>query len=138
MRSAVTSWPPTIEIVLRVRGIDHVVWNVSDARRSLAWWCDLLGAEPVRVAEWEAGEAPFPSVRLDERTIIDLFELDRTGTNVDHVCVVVEDADLESVAASGVFEVLGPPLPLFGALGIGTGLYVKDPDGNTVELRTYP
>ena len=138
LRSAVTSWPPTIEIVLRVRGIDHVVWNVSDARRSLAWWCDLLGAEPVRVAEWEAGEAPFPSVRLDERTIIDLFELDRTGTNVDHVCVVVEDADLESVAASGVFEVLGPPLPLFGALGIGTGLYVKDPDGNTVELRTYP
>ena len=44
----------------------------------------------------------------------------------------------DSRQGAGQFEVLGPPLPLFGALGIGTGLYVKDPDGNTVELRTYP
>jgi catechol 2,3-dioxygenase-like lactoylglutathione lyase family enzyme len=124
--------------VLRVRGVDHLVMNVSDARRSVAWWRDLLGAEPLRVTEWEAGEVAFPSVRLDESTIVDLFELDRTGTNVDHVCVVVEGADLEDVAASGDFEVLGPPRQLFGARGIGTGLYVKDPDGNTVELRTYP
>ena len=29
-------------------------------------------------------------------------------------------------------------MQLFGARGTGTGLYVKDPDGNTVELRTYP
>lgn len=124
--------------VLRVRGVDHLVMNVSDARRSVAWWRDLLGAEPLRVAAWEAGEVAFPSVRLDESTIVDLFELDRTGTNVDHVCVVVEGADLEEVAVSGAFEVLGPPMQLFGARGIGTGLYVKDPDGNTVELRTYP
>jgi catechol 2,3-dioxygenase-like lactoylglutathione lyase family enzyme len=124
--------------VLRVRGVDHLVMNVSDARRSVAWWRDLLGAEPLRVTEWEAGEVAFPSVRLDESTIVDLFELDRTGTNVDHVCVVVEGADLHEVAASGAFEVLGPPMQLFGARGIGTGLYVKDPDGNTVELRTYP
>lgn len=124
--------------MLRARGIDHIVLNVSDARRSVAWWCERLGAEPVRVAEWEAGEAPFPSVRLAPGTIIDLFELERTGTNVDHVCVVVEGADLHEVADSGAFEVRGPPMPLFGALGIGTGLYVKDPDGNTVELRTYP
>ena len=124
--------------VLKARGIDHVVLNVSDARRSLAWWEELLGGEPLRVEQWEAGEVPFPSVRLNEGTIVDLFELVRTGTNVDHVCVVVEGADLDEVAASGTFDVLGPPRQLFGARGIGTGLYVKDPDGNTVELRTYP
>jgi len=124
--------------VLRVRGIDHIVLNVADARRSLAWWCDRLGAEPVRVEEWEAGEAPFPSVRLDAATIVDLFERERSGTNVDHVCVVVEGPDLTTVAESGEFDVLGPPMALFGARSIGTGLYVRDPDGNTVELRTYP
>jgi catechol 2,3-dioxygenase-like lactoylglutathione lyase family enzyme len=124
--------------VLRARGIDHVVLNVSDPRRSLAWWRDLLGAELLRVDEWEAGEVLFPSVRLDEATIIDLLEGERSGVNVDHVCVVVDGADLEEVAASGAFEVLGPPMQLFGARGTGTGLYVKDPDGNTVELRTYP
>jgi catechol 2,3-dioxygenase-like lactoylglutathione lyase family enzyme len=112
--------------------------NVSDARRSVAWWRDLLGAEPERFEEWEAGEVLFVSVRLNDDTIIDLFEVERTGTNVDHVCVVVEAADLEAVAAGGEFEVTGPPMQLFGARGTGTGLYVKDPDGNTVELRTYP
>lgn len=124
--------------MLRARGIDHIVVNVSDARRTVAWWCDLLGAEPERVAEWEAGEVLFPSVRLAPDTIIDLLEQERTGANVDHVCVVVEGADLEQVAASGTFDVLGPPAQLFGARGTGTALYVRDPDGNTVELRTYP
>jgi len=124
--------------VLRATGIDHIVVNVSDAARSVAWWQQILGAEPERLAEWEAGEVLFPSVRLNETTIIDLLEGERTGTNVDHVCVVVEGADLDVVAASSEFEVLGPPAQLFGARGTGTALYVKDPDGNTVELRTYP
>jgi catechol 2,3-dioxygenase-like lactoylglutathione lyase family enzyme len=128
----------SIGLVLRARGIDHIVVNVSDAARSVAWWQRLLGAEPVRLTEWEAGEVLFPSVRLNDATIIDLFEVERTGTNVDHVCIVVEGADLAEVADSGDFEVLGPPAQLFGARGTGTGLYVKDPDGNTVELRTYP
>ena len=123
---------------LRVTGIDHVVVNVSDARASLRWWVDLLGAEPLRLAEWEAGEVPFVSVRIDATTIVDLFERPRDGVNVDHLCVTVEGADLADVARSGVFEVLGPPAPLYGARGMGTGLYVRDPDGNRVELRTYP
>jgi len=124
--------------VLRVRGLDHIVLNVTDARRSLAWWTEMLGAEPVRVEEWSAGEAPFPSVRLDEGTIIDLFEVDRSGVNVDHVCVVVDGMNLDEVATSGAFDVVRGPAQLFGARGTGTGLYVRDPDGNTVELRTYP
>jgi catechol 2,3-dioxygenase-like lactoylglutathione lyase family enzyme len=123
---------------LRVTGIDHVACNVRDARASLAWWVDLLGASPVRVAEWEAGEVPFVSVRLDDTTILDLVEKRRDGVNVDHLCVTVEGADLHEVASSGAFDVLGPPRPLYGARGTGTGLYVRDPDGNTVELRTYP
>lgn len=124
--------------MLRVTGLDHVVLNVADARRSLAWWQGLLGAEPVRLAEWEAGEAPFLSVRLDDATIIDLLETERSGVNADHVCVVVEGADLTDVADSGEFDVVVPPRRLFGARGWGTGLYVRDPDGNVVELRTYP
>ncbi len=30
------------------------------------------------------------------------------------------------------------PAQLFGARGVGTGLYIRDPDGNRIELRTYP
>ena len=70
-------------------------------------------------------------------TIVDLFEGDRSGVNVDHVCLVVETVDLDEVAASGEFDVVAGPSELFGARGIGTGLYVRDPDGNVIELRHY-
>lgn len=123
--------------MLRVTGLDHVVLNVADARRSVDWWCDLLGAEPLRVDEWRAGDAPFPSVRLDATTIIDLVEAERSGVNVDHLCVVVEGEGLASASASGRFDVVRPPARVFGAQGWGTGLYVRDPDGNVVELRQY-
>ena len=124
---------------MRVVGLDHVVVNCRDVESSLRWYSEELGLEPVRAAEWRAGEAPFPSVRVDDGTIIDLLASPRTGVNVDHVCLVVEPIDLEAAARSGRFDVVGdgPIGGLFGARGLATSLYVRDPDGNTVELRSY-
>ena len=87
--------------------------------------------------EWRRGEILFPSVRVDGSTIIDLLAAPRTGENADHLCLVVEPVDLEAEKASGRFEVVDGPATRFGARGNGTSLYVKDPDGNTVELRHY-
>ena len=98
----------------------------------------LLGLEVVRLDEWRRGEVPFVSVRISEGTIIDLFARDRSGENVDHVALRVIDADLDEIASSGRFDVVRGPLELFGALGQGHGVYVRDPDGNEIELRTYP
>jgi catechol 2,3-dioxygenase-like lactoylglutathione lyase family enzyme len=123
--------------MVKATGVDHYVLNVSDARASVAWYRDHLGLEPVRLEEWEAGEALFVSMRINEGTIIDLLEAERDGSNVDHVCLVVEAVDLDAVAASGEFDVVAGPSELFGARGLGTGLYVRDPDGNVVELRDY-
>jgi hypothetical protein len=89
------------------------------------------------LAEWRAGEVLFPSLRLSETTIIDVLAGERSGTNVDHFAVVVTDADLDQLASSGVFDVVAGPADLWGARGLGRGLYVHDPDGNVVELRTY-
>ena len=122
---------------LHVVGLDHVVLNVADVERSLAFYCGELGLAPERVEEWRRGEIFFPSVRVDAHTIIDLLAVPRTGENADHVCLVVEPVDLEAVKASGRFEVVDGPATRFGARGNGTSLYVKDPDGNTVELRYY-
>jgi catechol 2,3-dioxygenase-like lactoylglutathione lyase family enzyme len=122
---------------LRITGLDHVVLNVADVERSLAFYRDELGLEPVRVDEWRRGEAPFPSVRVDAGTILDLLAVPRTGVNADHLCLVVEPVDLAAVRANGRFVVLDGPATRFGARGNGTSLYVEDPDGNTVELRHY-
>jgi catechol 2,3-dioxygenase-like lactoylglutathione lyase family enzyme len=122
---------------MRVTEIDHVVFNVRDAEASVAWWRDTLGLEPVRLEEWRRGEVPFVSVRVSAGTILDLFVTERSGENVDHVAIQVADVDLEELAASGLFDVVRGPIDVFGARGQGRGLYVRDPDGNLIELRTY-
>ena len=122
---------------VQVLGFDHLVLNVSDAERSLAFYCDELGLAPVRVEEWRRREVFFPSVRVDASCIIDLVELPRTGDNADHFCLVVDGVDFDALKESGRFEVVDGPDRRFGARGDGTSLYIRDPDGNTVELRSY-
>ena len=122
---------------MNVREMDHIVLNVGDVERSLAWYTELLGLTPERVDEWRAGTAPFPSVRVHEGCIIDLFAVERTGENLNHLCLVVDPADVDEVAGSGRFQVLDGPGTRWGARGDGRSVYVADPDGNTVELRSY-
>ena len=121
----------------RVTGLDHVVIVTPDVERSLFWYCETLGLAGERVEEWRAGEVLFPSVRVSAETIIDLLRGERSGVNVDHLCLVVEPQDLAALAASGRFDVVDGPAPRFGARGMGTSLYVRDPDGNLIELRYY-
>ena len=123
---------------ITVTGLDHLVLDVADVERSLAFYVDQLGLTPMRVDEWRRGEILFPSVRIDATTIIDLLAGAPTGENVNHFCLVVDPVDLEALAASGRFEVVDGPGIRFGAQGNATSLYVRDPDGNTVELRHYP
>ncbi|WP_030371904.1 VOC family protein [Streptomyces rimosus] len=123
---------------MRVIAFDHLVLNVADAERALDFYCGPLGLEPVRVEEWRAGKVPFPSVRVSPTTIIDLLEGDRGESNVDHICLVVEPLDWQEVIDSGVLTVVDGPGQRFGARGNAQSVYVRDPDGNTVELRWYP
>jgi catechol 2,3-dioxygenase-like lactoylglutathione lyase family enzyme len=122
---------------VRPTAADHLVLLSADPERLLRWYCDELGLTGERVEQWRRGEVPFVSVRVSPTFLIDIAEGERTGTNVDHVALVVEDVDLDELAASGRFEVDMGPADLFGARGVGRGLYVRDPDGNRVELRTY-
>ncbi|MBF8186622.1 VOC family protein [Nonomuraea sp. K274] len=123
---------------MRVKAFDHLVLNVRDVERALEFYSETLGLEQERVPEWRAGKAPFPSVRVNESTIIDLVNRPRGESNVDHICLVVDPVDWQKVIDSGVFTVLEGPVRRFGARGDAQSVYVQDPDGNTVELRWYP
>ena len=124
---------------MHVTGFDHVVLAVADVERSLAWYRGVLGLEGSRVEEWRRGEAPFPSVRVSEATIIDLIpKTGPEGHNMDHLCLVVAAGDLVAWADHAGQEIIDGPGPRFGARGVATSIYIRDPDGNTVELRHYP
>jgi catechol 2,3-dioxygenase-like lactoylglutathione lyase family enzyme len=126
-----------------VTGFDHLVLLVADVERSVAWYVDELGLAPERLDEWRRGEVPFPSVRISPTAVIDVVARGADGApaarsgNVDHFCLVVDD-DVHALAASGRLDVLTGPVPRWGAQGDATSIYVRDPDGNIVELRAYP
>lgn len=124
---------------MAVTGLDHIVLVVADVERSLAWYIGELGLRPERVEEWRAGQVFFPSVRVDAGTVIDIVpgEVGPGRGNVDHFCLVVDD-DVEALASSDRFEVVDGPGTRWGARGEAISLYVRDPDGNLVELRRYP
>lgn len=114
--------------------------------RSLAWYCETLGLAGERVEKWRAGEVPFPSVRVTDATIIDLFAATpppirlppEVRGNMDHFCLVMTPGDWEAMVASGAPPAERGPSKVFGALGMGMSIYTRDPDGNLVELRCYP
>ena len=139
--SAVTSSP-----LVKITELDHIVLRVQDVERSLRFYTDVLGLQPERVAQWQAGEVRFPSVRLNADTIIDLFAGDQeplgreAPRNLDHFCMVIEPTDMEALKAGfqeiGV-DIQAGPGKRWGSHGDGISLYIYDPDNNVVELRHY-
>ena len=121
-----------------IEDLDHIVLIVRDVERSVAWYRDKLGLEPARLDEFRRGETPFASMRINATTVIDLLPGEPAGKNVDHVALVVDpDVDLEALVTSGAFDVRAGPMRIWGARGYGLGLYVADPDGHVVELKSY-
>ena len=141
-----TQTQTAIKSLVKITEPDHIVLRVKDVEVSMQFYTETLGLKPERVEQWRAGEVRFPSVRLNDDTIIDLFASDqesigRDGVkNQDHFCMVIEPTDMDELKAK--FEALGVgiqagPGKRWGSHGDGISLYVYDPDDNVVELRHY-
>ncbi len=132
---------------IRIRGLDHVVLRVADMDRAIAFYRDVLGCHEERridaigLVQMRAGSA-----------LVDLLDahgaLGRQGgppagesaRNMDHFCVRIEgfdEAELrQHLEAHGVEP--GDVGPRYGADGTGPSMYIRDPDGNVVELKGDP
>jgi catechol 2,3-dioxygenase-like lactoylglutathione lyase family enzyme len=130
--------------MLKISALDHIVLNVADVERSLAFYSDTLGLPAERVEAWRRGELRFPSVRVNEATIVDLVKATERAAegalNLAHFCLVTDAADLAAVAkeleSAGVPIERGPGMRS-GARGDALSIYFRDPDNNLIELRTY-
>ena len=122
---------------MRITGPDHLVLVSPDPERLVDWYVRELGLVAERLEEWRRGEVFFVSLRVSPSFLIDVLPGDRSGVNMDHIALVVDGVDLDALAASGRFEIEMGPADLFGAQGTGRGVYLRDPDGNRVELRSY-
>src|ERR1043166_7228127 len=115
--------------------MDHIVIRCKDVERQLEFYSEILGLEPYRVEEFRSGKVMFPSVRVNEGMIIDLFPRPNEEPvgdgprNLDHYCLTIEPTDLRKLAADlrelGV-TVEGDAKLRSGARGDGYSIYVRD------------
>ncbi len=135
--------------------IDHVVLWVDSPKNSLDFFVDVVGVRPVRAQEFEEGTAPFPSVRLNDTTILDLmgrnmlsFVQELTGGGrgsggraINHICLSMNAADYSALTDRLVaqrVELTPESKQSFGAQGLAErSEYFRDPDGNVIEIRHY-
>jgi len=127
-----------------ILGLDHVVLRVTDLDRARNFYCDVLGCR-VEVFQKKVG---LLQLRAGD-SLIDLVPVDgqlgrmggaapgSEGRNMDHFCLRVKPFDAAAImahlGAHGVDP--GKVEQRYGAEGMGPSIYLRDPDGNVVELK---
>jgi len=134
--------------------IDHVVLWVDSPRNSLSFFVDVVGLRPVRAQDFEDGTAPFPSVRLNDLTILDLMDKSTVslvqdftgggnsgGRPINHICLSMNAAEYSALAARLLaqnVDLIAGGERSFGAQGLAErSEYFHDLDGNVIEIRHY-
>lgn len=118
-------------------GVDHIVLEVKDVERSLAFYCGILGLSEERADLFRQGRVPFASARANG-SLVDLFPADNPDAGPPHFCLAFQepiDAIVQELASHGI--PVDPPQARYGAQGTGDSVYGQDPDGHTVEIRSY-
>ena len=131
--------------MIKVRMIDHIVLRTENLEAMLHFYTRVLGCPVERRLPASVG---LTQLRAG-LSLIDLVDFDSelgraggpppsgTEKNVDHFCLQIEPIGEQELRAwleangveAGDFQVR------YGAEAFGSSVYVRDPDGNIVELR---
>jgi glyoxylase I family protein len=147
----------------RILAADHTGITVSNLERSLAFWRDVLGFEPSHTAHQTAemaseitgvagAEIKLAVVKAPGGHKIELLEylappgrkrhadLQPCDVGAAHVALIVDNLDtiLSAINASG-WKAAGEPQTLRSGPNAGKRVvYVRDPDGTTIEFMERP
>ena len=132
---------------MAITGLDHVVIRVKDVPNMIAFYRDILGCAEERMKD----DIGLYQLRAGS-ALIDLVDVEGTlgkmggaapgaeAHNMDHFCVRVEPFNEDTIRAHlkthGIDA--GEVSMRYGAEGTGPSFYIRDPEGNTVELKGPP
>ncbi len=113
---------------MRIESLDHLVLTVRDLDATVAFY-ELLGMRHVEFDEGRHALA-FGSQKLNLHVAGHEFEpkADVPTPGSADLCFLVDELDVEGL------DVLEGPVERTGATGTIRSVYVRDPDGNLVEL----
>lgn len=129
---------------INITHIDHVVIRVRDLPAMVNFYCEVLGCR----LERGPGELGLAQLRAGQ-SLIDLLDVnselgrqagappDHGAPNMDHVCLQLRPWDAEAVQSQLRLHRVDfdEPVRRYGSSGMGLSIYLRDPEGNTVELK---
>lgn len=132
--------------MIKVVGIDHIVIRARNAAKMIEFYAGILGCAIERDVSAEIGLIQLRA----GRALIDIVAVDsvlgqkggaapgEAGNNMDHFCLQIEK--IEETKLTDYLEAHDVSFSDFerryGAEGYGRSIYIKDPEGNVVELRS--
>ncbi len=132
--------------MFEIAGIDHIVLRTTQLSAMMHFYCDVLGCSIERETSKELG---LTQLRVGD-SLIDLVVVDSqlgalgggaptlTENNLDHFCLQlkpISESEIKKHLLSHGISVEDFS-KRYGAQGFGPSLYIKDPEGNTVELKS--
>ena len=127
-------------------GFDHVAITVADVDATIDWYRRVLGAEPLHLDLWRAGQLPIALLQIGASRLSVHPAARPAAPHADtptpgsaDLCFRFDGPVAEILAmldAAGVPVVEGPvPRPASSGEP-GASIYFRDPDGNLLELLT--
>jgi len=125
---------------MRVKAIDHIVLTVASIEKAVAFYRNVLGMEHETFGPDNRSALKFGDQKINLHEVGNEFEprAVRPWPGSADVCFLVDDlASVEAHLASCNVEIVAGPGPRTGARGEIRSYYVRDPDGNLIELSEY-
>lgn len=133
-------------MTFEIDSIDHIVLRTENVEAMLSFYTEVLNCKIERETPPELG---LTQLRAGT-ALIDIVDVDSElgrqgghgpgaeGRNLDHFCLRLKklsEAQIADHLREHGIEV-GDFAKRYGAEGFGLSVYLSDPDGNTVELRS--
>lgn len=129
--------------------LDHIVLKADNVDAMIEFYSKVLLLTPEQLNEYHNKAVPFPSVRINSQTVIDLLPEsyennhhteDLVHNNLDHFCLAMNKSTWEKLVDRlelNDIEIEEGPVSRWGAKGQGTSIYFRDPEQNLIEARHY-
>lgn len=131
---------------LNITGIDHIVLRTTKLSEMLEFYCDVLSCKVERelppktgLIQLRAGSALIDIVPVDSKLGREGGgPPSRTENNMDHFCLLLDPITEQQLSRHlKQHKIAGEGFTQrYGSEGFGQSIYIHDPEGNTVELRS--
>ena len=123
-----------------VQAIDHIVLTVTSIEKSVAFYERMLGMEHITFGPNNRSALRFGDQKINLHEAGRELELRaaRPWPGSADVCFLVDNLkEAEKHLQSCGVEIIAGPDPRSGATGEIRSVYIRDPDGNLLELSAY-